>query len=96
MECSIVGQYEAAFNYAEDDTPNEDECALQCALGCKKPCESFHLDGKECKFMIFSEPIKQKPQPFVLLTGDADPIKVHRNAGKYFLTKIPHSTRLLK
>ena len=81
MECSIVGQYEAAFNYAEDDTPDEDECALQCALGCKKPCESFHLDGKMCKFISFSSPIFKEPNPFVLLTGDTETTKVHKNAG---------------
>ena len=63
-----MSQYQAAYNYAEEAI-NQDECALQCALGCKKTCHSYVFEDDTCNFIKTDIQFKE-PKPFVLLTGN--------------------------
>ena len=81
-ECAILSQYEVAYNYVEE-ADNEDECAMQCALGCKMTCHSFVFDGNKCKF-IQTDIAMKEPKPFVMLTGNMKTTKVIKKMGKSF------------
>ena len=82
FECALLSQYEVAYNYIEE-AANEDECAMQCALGCKTTCHSFVFDDNKCKFVRTDIGVKD-PKPFVTLTGDIKTTKVIKKAGQLF------------
>ena len=88
-----MSQYQAAYNYAEEAI-NQDECALQCALGCKKTCHSYVFEDDTCNFIKTDIQFKE-PKPFVLLTGNLETTKVIKKLGRLSLTKNPFPSSLL-
>ena len=86
-EIAIRSQYQAAYNYAEE-AANINECALQCALACKKTCHTFVFEDNTCNFIRTDIPFKE-PKPFILLTGNVFTSKVIKKVGKLSLINKP-------
>ena len=76
-----MSQYQAAYNYAEEAN-NQDDCALQCALGCKKTCHSYVFEDDTCNFIKTDIQFKE-PKPFVLLTGNLETTKFIKKFGRF-------------
>ena len=76
-----MSQSQAAYNYAEEAN-NLDDCALQCALGCKKTCHSYVFEDDTCNFIKTDIQFKE-PKPFVLLTGNLETTKFIKKFGRF-------------
>ena len=47
----------------------KNECALQCALGCGKSCDSYIVEDNVCKFIMFSDTSFTDPNPTCIPEG---------------------------
>ena len=50
----LTNEYVKKYNYALE-VKDPQECAALCALGCKNTCDSFIIEGNQCRFAMFSE-----------------------------------------